>query len=276
MLRSRDAAVIPPDTKALGERVLRETDPYRIIGERLAELVRDEDFADLYARDGRHAVSPALLALVTLFQFTENVPDRQAAHQVIVRIDWKYALHLPLDDCGFDFTDLTHFRQRLLDHHQERRVFDVLLRKIEAAGLVRKRGKQRTDSLAVLGAVRQLSRLETVFETLRVVIRAWEQADPTGVPPDLRARYLDSRLDYQLNADQQAVEMHQIGADGSRVLAWVDDPTVVVAPPDEVVETLRAVWEQRYRQEAGQVHVRTDGPDATELIVTPHDVGVRA
>jgi transposase len=276
MLRVRDVSVIPPDTKELGERVLRPTDPYRVIGEHLADLVRDEEFADLYARDGRHAVSPALLALVTVFQFTENVPDRQASHQVVVRIDWKYALHLPLEDCGFDFTDLNHFRQRLIDHQQERRVFEVLLRKIEAAGLVRKRGKQRTDSLAVLGAVRQLSRLETVFETLRVVVQAWDEADPTGVPADLRARYLESRLDYQMSADERAAEMRQIGADGSRVLDWVDDPTVVVAPPEEVVRALRAVWEQRYHQEAGQIQIREDEPDATELIVTPHDVGVRA
>jgi transposase len=276
MLRARDVSVMPPDTQALGERVLRETDPYRVIGEQLADLVRDEEFADLYAPDGRHAVSPALLALVTLFQFLENVPDRQAAHQVVVRIDWKYALHLSLEDCGFDFSDLSHFRQRLLDHQADRRVFELLLCKIEAAGLVRKRGKQRTDSLAVLGAVRQLSRLETVFETLRAVVQAWDQHDPTGVPPELRARYLESRLDYQLSADEQAAEMRQIGVEGARVLALVDDPTVVVAPPEEVVGALRAVWEQRYHQEAGQVQLRADAPDATELIVTPHDLEVRA
>jgi transposase len=33
---------------------------------------------------------------VTLFQFAEVLPDRQAAEEVRGRIDWKYALALPL------------------------------------------------------------------------------------------------------------------------------------------------------------------------------------
>src|SRR5258708_2452418 len=112
MLRPRDLSEIPPPTAAIGQTVLSPTDPYRLIGDHLAEILQDPQFAALYEPTGRAAVSPALLALVPLFQFQENIPDRDAAHQVVVRLDWKYALPLPLDDPGFDFTDLHYFRQR--------------------------------------------------------------------------------------------------------------------------------------------------------------------
>jgi L-ribulose-5-phosphate 3-epimerase UlaE len=44
------------------------------------------------------------LALVTIFQFMENLTDRQAADAVRSRLDWKYALSLELTDPGFDHT----------------------------------------------------------------------------------------------------------------------------------------------------------------------------
>ena len=49
-------------------------------------------------------MTPWRLALVTVFQFLENLSDRQAADAVRARIDWKYALGLELTDTGFHFS----------------------------------------------------------------------------------------------------------------------------------------------------------------------------
>ncbi|MEU0036488.1 transposase [Streptomyces sp. NPDC006333] len=100
-----------------------------------------------------------------MLQFVENLTDRQAAHAVRARIDVKYLLGLELTDPGFDFTVLTGFRQRLLDHGLEERVLDLLLERLAGQGLVSAGGRQRTDSTHVLAAVRRLNRLEFVGET---------------------------------------------------------------------------------------------------------------
>jgi transposase len=47
-------------------------------------------------------------------QFAESLSDRQAAEAVRARIDWKYALSLPLNDSGFHYSVLSEFRDRLL------------------------------------------------------------------------------------------------------------------------------------------------------------------
>jgi len=60
---------------------------------------------------GRSALAAGL---TTLFQFAENLSDRQAADAVRSRIDWKYAMGLELTDPGYDYSILSEFRSRLL------------------------------------------------------------------------------------------------------------------------------------------------------------------
>src|SRR5205085_4572579 len=117
------------------------------------------------------------------------------------------ALHLPVTYAGFDFSCLCYFRRRLLEHAQERLVFEQILAKIQALGFVKKRGQPRTDSLAVLGAVRLLSTLEMVTETLRLAVRALAQAAPDGGARELPASFVEayahSRSDYRLWAEER-------------------------------------------------------------------------
>jgi transposase len=274
-LPRRDLTVMPADTAAVGQQVLAPSNPYRVIGERVAELVDEADYATLYEAHGRYAHSPALLALVTLFQFREDLPDWAAAAQVVVRLDWKYALHLPLGYTGFDFSCLSYFRSRPVAHGAERLVFDTLLQKIEALGLLKKRHKQRTDSVAVLGAVRDLSALETVYETLRLAVRALrEGAADWGartLPASFVEQYAHRCPDYWLSVPERAALQRQVGQDGY----WLLDQ-LAQAPAALAQLPASQTLAQRYRRSDGQVTVATDVVDCTERILTPHDVGVRA
>ncbi len=126
-LHCRDLSAMPAAIAAVGAQVLAPTNRYRVIGDHLADLLDDAPFAALYDTRGRNALSPALRAMVTLFQFLEDIPDREAAEQVVVRLDWKYALHLPLEDTGFDHSCLCYVRQRVLDQHQDTLVFETIL-----------------------------------------------------------------------------------------------------------------------------------------------------
>src|SRR5262249_28958574 len=67
----------------------------------LGSIYTDEDFADLFPKEGQPAEAPWRLALVTVMQFVENLSDEQAANAVRGRIDWKYLLGLELTDAGF-------------------------------------------------------------------------------------------------------------------------------------------------------------------------------
>ena len=121
--------------------LLGEKDPYRLIGDQLFEKGQAEEFADLYSSEGKPGYWPVILAFVSVFQFMERLADRQTAQALRMRLDWKYALHLPMQDAGFDFSVLSEFRERLIEGQAEQRVFEKLVAEIRALGLIQQRSK---------------------------------------------------------------------------------------------------------------------------------------
>ena len=103
-------------------------------------------------------------------QYLENMTDRQAAESVRSRIDRKYILGLTLDDPGFDFSVMGEFRQWLREGKAEAILLEKLLERCEALRLLKGKKKQPTDFTHVIAAVRFLSLLELVGETMRRVL----------------------------------------------------------------------------------------------------------
>jgi transposase len=117
-----------------------------VIRDELGEVFADERFAEAFADRGTPGWSPGRLALVTALQMVENLTDRQAAEAVRDKISWKYALGLELIDTGFDFSVLSEFRTRVAEHGLEAVALDLLVAALVDKGLIKPRGKQRTDS----------------------------------------------------------------------------------------------------------------------------------
>ena len=104
-MRPRPSHAIPATTAQVARAAFPKGCLAIRIRDALGELFDDGQFAGLFAVRGRPALSPARLALVSVLQFAEGLPDRQAADAVRGRIDWKYALGLELADTGFDAED---------------------------------------------------------------------------------------------------------------------------------------------------------------------------
>jgi transposase len=128
--------------------------PYLRLREALCAIYEDEQFRVLFASQGRPAQAPWRLALVTVLQFAEGLPDRQSADTVRDRLAWKYLPGLKLTDTGFDFTILSDFRAWLVEGGTEQILLEAPLERCTAVGLLKPRGKRRTDSTHVLAAVR--------------------------------------------------------------------------------------------------------------------------
>ena len=280
-LRPEPIGDIPAETA----RVARAAFPKGTLVTRLRDefsaLYEDEDFGGLYPSQGQPALTPWRLALVTVFQFLENLSDRQAADAVRARIDWKYALGLELTDPGFHFSVLTEFRARLAAGNAEQLLLDRMLERFKTRGLVKARGKQRTDSTHVLAAVHDLHLLELVGETLRAtlddlaaIVPAWLRA---VAPPAWFGRYTRRIEEYRLPRGREAREALalEIGADGVLLLAMLDAPAAPAeARAVPMVQTLREVWRVHYAGgDDGQLRWRTieELPSVAERRQSPHD-----
>ena len=244
-------------------------------------LFEDEDFRKLYPARGQPGLAPWRLALVTVFQFLEHLSDRQAADAVRARIDWKYALGLELTDPGFHFSVLTEFRARLVAGGAEHLLLDRMLERFKARGLVKARGKQRTDSTHVLAAVHDLHLLELVAETLRAALN-----DLAAVVPDwLRGvaqpawfeRYARRVEDYRLPKSQEKREALalEVGVDGFVLLDALNASDVPAGAREvPMVQTLRDVWRIHYAREgAGPPRWRSGSelPPVGERLQSPYD-----
>ncbi len=166
MLKPKPIGEIPEATTRIVKAAFPKGNAIMRLRDNFDGLFKDEDFSDLYPDLGQPALSPWRLGLVTLMQFMENLTDRQAANAVRLRLDWKYALGLELDDIGFDFSVLSEFRGRLIEADAQERLLDTMLEHFKARGLVKDKGKQRSDSTHVLANIRDMNRLELVIETM--------------------------------------------------------------------------------------------------------------
>ena len=88
-------------------------------------LLSDDDLKDLCdPANGRPSLPPSLLSGVLLLQFHDNVSDAEAVQRLQFDLPAQVALGLPTDFAGFDPSSLTYFRQRLIEHQQERYAFN--------------------------------------------------------------------------------------------------------------------------------------------------------
>jgi len=272
---------VPPDTARVARAVFPQGNLYMCLRDELGAIYKDEAFSELFSERGQPAEAPWRLALVTILQYVEGLSDRQAADAVRSRIDWKYALNLELTDRGFHFTILCEFRARLVMGSAEQLLLDAFLQQCRERKLLKTRGRQRTDSTHVMGAIRALNRLECVTETLRhalnslaVVAPDWLQAHSQ---PEWIDRYGRRAEEARLpsSKEERTAYADQVGRDGAVVLAAIYQrkaPAWLREVP--AVQILRRVWVQQYytTQDGIRWRIEADGlPPARLFISSPYD-----
>jgi len=283
-LHPQEIPPIPEETMRVARAAFPRGNVYMRMRDELGTIYNDPVFVSLFPARGQPAEAPWRLALTTVMQFAEGLSDRQAADAVRSRIDWKYALSLELTDPGFDHTVLSEFRTRLLAGQAEQLLLDTLLARLRERGLLKPRGRQRTDSTHVLAAIRILNRLERVGETLRHALNSLAMVAPdwlrAQVPPEWFDRYGTRIENYHLpktDAARQALAA-TIGADGRQLLQAVetatDLPWLCEIP---AVKTLRDVWAEQYTDPPGPLRWRElhEMPAPADLIASPYDLEAR-
>src|SRR5688572_9641297 len=281
---------VPGETARVARAVFRKGNPMLKLRDELGAIFQDEDFADLFPKLGQPGLAPWRLALVTLLQFREHLPDRQAAEAVRARIDWKYLLGLELADPGFDHSVPCEFRARLLAGSAEERLLHKLLDDCQARGLLKARGRQRTDATHVLASIRVLNRLKLLGETLRAALNEIAAVAPdwlrAAAPRAWYERYArrveDGRLP-QAMAEREAYA-RAVGEDGFALLDRLDRlETAAELRGLPMVAILRQVWARHFVREdeaapgggGARLRAKEDPPPEAEPVESPYDTEAR-
>lgn len=283
-------APVPSETVRVAKAAFAKGNPYLTFRDVLGVIFSDVDFVHLFSHTGQPGVPPWRLALITLMQFRENLSDRQAAESVRSRIDWKYLLGLELTDSGFDHSVLCEFRSRLLSGQTEHLLLEKLLEQCQTLGLIKARGKQRTDSTRVISSIRQLNRLELVAETLRFALNELATVNPQWLkliaPKEWYKRYGQRIEDYRLpqTSAQRDTYARLVGEDGYYLLDCLTQADVPAQWQKLAsIKALKIAWQRHYERNSDksvggeEVHWKSNKElsRSPQAIESPYDVEAR-
>ena len=188
-------------------------------------------------------------------------------------LGWKLALNLDLNFRGIHHTTLSYFRDRLLADGKADLAMRIISEGLEAAGLVKRRDKQRLDSTHILGAVARLSALECVRETLALALEELQPRLKAEALPEfwdlVWERYVESKLDYKSSEETLRAKQRQAGVDCLRLLQWLA-PLPIELREGKAITLLRKVFSEQFVvQEAGKLEAVK--VHATGVVQNPHD-----
>ncbi len=179
---------------------------------------------------------------------------------------------------------MSRFRDRLLEGNAEHLILDALVEACRKAGLLKDRGKVRTDSTHILAGVRELSRFEFAGETFRHALNEIAKVAPDWlralVPDDWYKRYARSFVDASsLHKRKQELNLsQQVGQDGLILMRAVYSPEAPFELRDlPAVELLRRCWVQEFVLTKGKIGMRfkEDLAPAPQRMRSPYDIEMR-
>lgn len=268
-MSTRTVRPIPEDTASAGRSFFKKGAFYQNVGDQLGELCRDGGSDPRPGAPEPHIAIP-LLFLITIFQYLENLSDSQAAAAVLNRVDWKYALHLPLISLGFDQEELERYHRKLLADPAVLQCLNGLLERVRTLYDSPPRDPKKVDAASMLEAVHMLNSLAQMVRAMRLALDelAIYHADwlKKTVLPHWFQRYAGSGTEGNTPGTPEKREALAlaVGEDGFFLL----DALKMDGAPAEAwnlpeVEYFRHVWSRQFERIGGQVAWRDSPGDGS-------------
>ena len=253
---------IPIDTAKAARSVFGRSNFYLATGDRANSLFSGLILEDLIGGIRRPAGRLARLYLITIFQFMETLPDHLAAEALRLRVDWKYALHLPLKDPGLDAMSFCEFRSGLLKDSSSEQIIQTLLSRLSE--VVKLAGKQRLclESDQVVASVCRIDRLARIWESFNQAVEALATKRPELLReislPHWYGRYNHQRKNIYLESEEneQIALAVSIGADGDYILKAIADSGEPILATLPQVLTMKQVWKDQFERSGAKLSWR--------------------
>lgn len=210
---------IPNDTARAVSAVYGDGNLYRAVGDQVNRLFADINLADLDASSGESPEYTPVLAMLTVFQYAEDLPDHRAVDALRTRMDWKYAMHLPLNNTALDFHKLCKFRSYAMHSTRASSALQVLVNGLDEIGLFWNKSGEKINAGDILVRVCFISRVEDVMEAILLALESLAAYEPEllreNASPHWYVRYDQRNRPFQVPESQQAQQelVQTIGED---------------------------------------------------------------
>ena len=239
---------------------------YLRIGDELEAILTGIDLAQLDPSASLNSEAVYRLALVTAFQYAELLPDPLAEQATFKRMDWKYALRLPIQHPGVAEAALCQFRQNLFSFSNSAKEYSRQLAALGQCGLFARSDIQSLGAAQVLTTVCKITRLYWLNQGMRAALSALASVAPEWLREVALPHWYEHYKTGQEGAEQfQAAfadplqEANTLGADASRLLNAIrQQKSFEYTHLDEIIHLSRLV-EKQYLPNNGSAHWRMPG-----------------
>jgi transposase len=203
---------IPRETARNARATFGRSNFYIQVGEHLKAIV-DDISAECLLETG------AILPHVTFFQYLESLTDTQAMDAVRTRLDWKFALHLPVYPPVFHESALCGFRQKILSDPVCRREFQKLIDRLITFNPPLNHRFQDFENLELISTVCSVNRLGLIHGAISQAIGGLACTSPVWLRkimlPHWYGRYNQTApgFDSTASLSHQELSIQEIGAD---------------------------------------------------------------
>ena len=215
---------MPQDTALAARAAYPQGDVYLQLGDQANALLDSLEMELLDPNHFRSGLFLCRMALVTIFQYLESLADRQAIEAVRSRLDWKYALHLPVGYPGFYPSALREFRNCLLVDSLSQALFLEILERLSVIGVVNIHDLGQKPHLQILRIVSDLTYLQQLTDQMNQAIEALAACHPDFLlkvaRPHWYARYkgITASTDLPDRRAQAEIEVNSIKEDALYLL----------------------------------------------------------
>jgi transposase len=261
---------IPADTVKSARAIFGRSNFYLAVGDQANRLFSGLHLVDPAEWDQKEERRLAVLHLVTVFQFVETLPDLLAVDALRERVDWKYALHLPLRYPFREASTFCEFRRWTLADRARVANFQTLLERL--SGVSERIGVRRTypEAEQVVASVCRTSRLALIWDTMSQCLEALaiKRHDWLRVIslPHWYDRYghLSRDLNLRVEILEQEAFAQGVGSDGFHLLEAISSGAPELADLPEV-QALREVWSGQYEFVEGRVRWKKEACSSCTL-----------
>jgi hypothetical protein len=263
---SRPSPEISAETAQAVRSVYNLQHVYVRIGDELPSVQETINVSALDSTSLSDADAVFRLALVTAFQYAEDLPDSSAAIASTKRLDWKYALHLPIRHPGVSPKSLCMFRRNLYPQHRGLEEYSRFLNRLHTLGLfTRPLSNGAPDPAETLITVCMITRLQNLKLRMKAAMSAIivEASDwmRTNALPYWYRRYSTSALSYPTHPSTAALteEALVVGGDIARLLSMVPGINEIGLESQAEILGLKKVWEDEFAVNGNTIQWRVPG-----------------
>ena len=234
---------LPADTVVAASAYIASSNEYLRLGDTVNPLL------DGLGHEFPYGVYQTRLSLLTLFQYRERLTDEKVSQASNQRLDWKYALHLPVAFPGYSGSVFQEFRDSLLSDPQMLRFFGEILKRLSESGFVHWPDTRPGALITLVRVLSETNWLNRMTEAMQSALSAIASQQPNFLlkiaRPHWITRYTQSGVfqatifSGELVSSEEARLVYEDAAFLLKAIRTAQDPQLDVLPE---ISELRKTW----------------------------------